>query len=268
MIIKPRIRNFICTTAHPVGCAQQVSEQCALAENAGDFGHYNHVLVIGCSTGYGLASRISAMVNYGANTLGVMFEKAPAETKTGTAGWYNNLAFEQLAQQRGLKATTLNGDAFSTSLKHELIEKAKEEFGPFDLVIYSLAAPKRKSEESGEIWSSVLKPVSQDFEGITLDTDTMKLKPIKIEKATEGEIEATIKVMGGEDWASWMQHLHDAHLLAPGCRTLAYNYIGRELTWPIYGKATIGKAKEHLLKPLSRSATAWHLSVGKRRLPY
>ncbi len=252
MIIKPSIRNFICTTAHPVGCEKQVAEQFALAQQAGHFRSYRNVLVIGCSTGYGLASRISAAVNGNASTLGVMFEKPPTDSKTATAGWYNNQAFEKLALQRGQKAITLNGDAFSEAMKQSVVDTAQAHFGPFDLVIYSVAAPRRQDGASGQIWHSVLKPIDQPFEGITLDTDSMTIKPASIAQATADEIEGTVKVMGGEDWLRWMKVLHQAKLLAPGCRTLAYNYIGRELTWPIYGKATIGRAKEHLLETVSQ----------------
>ena len=248
MIVRPKVRNFICTTAHPQGCRSQVAEQIEKAKAALPMRPLHNVLIIGCSTGYGLASRIAASVACDAATLGVMYEKPASEKRCGSAGWYNNMAAEELlkAEHPEQQIHTINADAFSQETKDQVIELATQKFGKFDLVIYSLAAPRRKDPVTGEIWQSVLKPIGESFEGITLDTDTEKLKSVSIEPATDEEIEQTVKVMGGEDWADWMRQLHAADLLAVGCETVAYHYVGRELTWPIYGQATIGRAKAHL----------------------
>ncbi|WP_416398298.1 enoyl-ACP reductase FabV [Allohahella sp. A8] len=249
MIVRPKIRNFICTTAHPVGCHRQVAEQIQQAKAALPMEKAVHnVLIIGCSTGYGLASRIAASISSDAATLGVMFEKPATEVRCGSAGWYNNMAAEALlkSERPDQQIHTVNADAFSQETKDQVIELATEKYGKFDLVIYSLAAPRRKDPVTGEIWQSVLKPIGEPFEGITLDTDNEVLKSVSIEPATDDEIEHTVKVMGGEDWADWMSQLHAAELLAVGCETVAYHYVGRELTWPIYGQATIGRAKAHL----------------------
>lgn len=253
MVIKPKIRGFICTNAHPTGCAASVSEQIDYVVNQGDLGEGpKNVLVLGCSTGYGLASRIVSTFGYGAKTLGVCFEKAPTERKTGTAGWYNTAAFHQAAADKGVYAKTINGDAFSKELKAEVIEALKAEMGKVDLVIYSLAAPRRTDPETGEVYKSTLKPVGQAYKTKTYDTDKDLVHEVALEPANEDEIFNTIKVMGGEDWELWLNALADADLLADGCKTTAYTYIGKELTWPIYGQATIGKAKEDL----DRAATA------------
>ncbi|GAA3954223.1 enoyl-ACP reductase FabV [Allohahella marinimesophila] len=249
MIVRPKIRNFICTTAHPVGCRKQVAEQIEQAKSALPMKKSVHnVLIIGCSTGYGLASRIAASITCDAATLGVMFEKPATEVRCGSAGWYNNMAAEALlkAEHPDQQIHTINADAFSQETKDQVIDLATQNYGKFDLVIYSLAAPRRKDPVTGEIWQSVLKPIGEPFEGITLDTDNEVLKSVSIEPATNDEIEQTVKVMGGEDWADWMSQLHAADLLAVGCETVAYHYVGRELTWPIYGQATIGRAKAHL----------------------
>ena len=247
MIIKPKVRGFICTNAHPVGCAKSVEEQIAYVQQQGNLGEGpKNVLVIGCSTGYGLASRITAAFGYGAKTLGVCFEKAPTERKTGTAGWYNTAAFHQQASQQGLYAETINGDAFSDEIKTQAIEKIKANLGSVDLVIYSLASPRRTDPETGVTYKSTLKPVGSAYTTKTYDTDKDKVHEVSLEPATDEEIFDTIKVMGGEDWERWMDALRDANVLADGCKTTAYTYIGKELTWPIYGQATIGKAKEDL----------------------
>ena len=247
MVIKPKVRGFICTNAHPVGCAKSVEEQIAYVQQQGDLGEGpKNVLVIGCSTGYGLASRITAAFGYGAKTLGVCFEKAPTERKTGTAGWYNTAAFHEQASQRGLYAETINGDAFSDEIKAQAIEKIKANLGSVDLVIYSLASPRRTDPETGVTYKSTLKPVGSAYTTKTYDTDKDKVHEVSLEPATDEEIFDTIKVMGGEDWERWMDALRDANVLADGCKTTAYTYIGKELTWPIYGQATIGKAKEDL----------------------
>lgn len=253
MVIKPKIRGFICTNAHPAGCAASVQEQIDYVRGLGELGQGpKNVLVLGCSTGYGLASRITAAFGYGANTLGVCFEKAPTERKTATAGWYNTAAFHALASKESLYADTLNGDAFSSELKQEVIEKIKADLGQVDLVVYSLAAPRRTDPATGEVYKSTLKPVGQAYTTKTYDTDKDLVHEVSLEPANDEEIFNTVKVMGGEDWELWINALADAGVLAQGCKTTAYTYIGKELTWPIYGQATIGKAKEDL----DRAATA------------
>jgi enoyl-[acyl-carrier protein] reductase / trans-2-enoyl-CoA reductase (NAD+) len=247
MIIKPKIRGFICTNAHPVGCAQSVKNQISYVKSQGQMQNTGkNVLVLGCSTGYGLASRITAAFAGGANTLGVCFEKPPTDRKTATAGWYNTAAFHQEAHAAGLYAHTLNGDAFSKELKQEVIDILKAGIGKVDLVIYSLASPRRTDPETGEVYKSTLKPVGQAYKTKTYDTDKDLVHEIELEPANEVEIQQTIKVMGGEDWELWLNALAKADLLAEGCKTTAYTYVGKELTWPIYGQATIGRAKEDL----------------------
>ena len=246
MIIQPKIRGFICTNAHPVGCAANVAEQIAYVKQQGEVAGPKRVLILGCSTGYGLASRIVSAFGCGADTLGVCFEKEPSERKTATAGWYNVAAFHQEAKAAGLYARTLNGDAFSNEMKADVIEAIKQDMGQVDLVIYSLAAPRRTDPVSGEVYKSTLKPVGKAYTTKTYDTDKDLVHEISLEPANEEEIFNTVKVMGGEDWELWLQALNDAGVLAEGCKTTAYTYIGKELTWPIYGHATIGKAKEDL----------------------
>lgn len=247
MIVKPRVRGFICTTTHPVGCAESVRQQIEWVKQrpALEDGPKN-VLVIGCSGGYGLSSRISAAFGAGAKTLGISFEKVPTESKTGTSGWYNNRAFEKQAAAEGLWAKTLDGDAFSDELKAETIELIRSEIGAIDLVVYSLASPVRKDPDSGELHRSAIKPLGETFHVKTLNVDKAEVHEVDLEPATDEETAATVKVMGGEDWERWMRQLSEAGVLAPDCRTLAYTYIGSELTWPIYWHATLGKAKEDL----------------------
>lgn len=253
MVIKPKVRGFICTNAHPVGCAQNVKEQIEYVKAQGPLDEApKNVLVLGCSTGYGLASRIVSAFGGGANTLGVCFEKAPSERKTATAGFYNTAAFHSEAKAAGYYAKTINGDAFSNELKQQVIDTLKADIGKVDLVVYSLAAPRRTDPQTGEVYKSTLKPVGQAYQTKTYDTDKDLIHEIALEPANEDEIFNTVKVMGGEDWELWLKALHDADLLADGCITTAYTYIGKELTWPIYGQATIGKAKEDL----DRAATA------------
>ena len=247
MVIKPKVRGFICTNAHPVGCAKSVEQQIAYIEEKGNLGDGpKNVLVIGSSTGYGLASRITSAFGYGAKTLGVCFEKAPSERKTGTAGWYNTAAFHQQAAKKGLYAETINGDAFSDEIKAQTIDKIKANMGKVDLVIYSLASPRRTDPDTGVVYKSTLKPVGREYTTKTYGTDKDKVHHVTLEAANDDEILNTIKVMGGEDWERWMDHLAEAGVLAEGCKTTAYTYIGKALTWPIYGQATIGKAKEDL----------------------
>jgi len=247
MIVKPKIRGFICTNAHPVGCAASVQQQIDYVKAQGALNNApKNVLVLGSSTGYGLASRITAAFAGGANTLGVCFEKPPTERKTGTAGWYNTAGFHARASEAGLYAKTLNGDAFSKDIKQQVIDTLKADMGKVDLVIYSLASPRRTDPETGEVYKSTLKPVGQAYKTKTYDTDKNVIHEIALEPANVDEIQQTIKVMGGEDWELWLNALGEADLLADNCKTTAYTYVGKELTWPIYGQATIGKAKEDL----------------------
>lgn len=253
MIIKPKVRGFICTNAHPVGCAKNVEEQIAFIKSqsfssqpTSQKGTPKNVLIIGSSTGYGLASRITAAYGYGANTLGVFFEKSPTEKRTASAGFYNAAALDARARADGLYSESYNGDAFSNACKNQVIEKIKTDLGFIDLVIYSLASPRRTDPVSGETFISTLKPIGQSYTAKNLNTDSQKISDITIEAASDEEIANTIKVMGGEDWQLWIDALSDAGVLAQGCKTAAYTYIGDQLTKPIYGDATIGKAKEHL----------------------
>lgn len=247
MIIKPKVRGFICTTAHPTGCALHVQEQIdyvkahpPVAEGP------KNVLVIGSSTGYGLASRIVSAFGFKANTLGVMFEKEPTERRTASAGWYNTRAFEKAAADAGLYAKTFNADAFSHECKAEVIEEIKASMGKVDLVVYSLASPRRKDPDTGDVYMSTLKPIGEAVTRKSLNTDTREVSEVTLEPANEEEIANTIKVMGGQDWELWLNALAEADVLAEGAQTTAYTYIGRELTFPIYGEATIGRAKEDL----------------------
>lgn len=246
MVIKPRIRGFICTNAHPVGCAAHVQEQIDYVKAQPRVDGPKRVLIIGCSTGYGLSSRIVSTFNAGAKTVGVCFEKEPSERKTGTAGWYNVAAFHEKARAEGHYAETLNGDAFSDEMKELTIAKIREEMGQVDLVVYSLASPKRLDPETGNLYSSTLKPIGKSYTTKSYDTDKDLVHDVSLEPATEEEIANTVKVMGGEDWERWLKALSAAGVLAQNCQTTAYTYIGKELTWPIYGHATIGKAKEDL----------------------
>ncbi len=253
MIIKPKVRGFICINAHPAGCAANVQEQIDFVKSqpAVENGPKN-VLVLGSSTGYGLASRITAAFGSGAKTFGLFFEKPPTERKPGSAGFYNAAAFEAKANEAGLYAKSMNIDAFSNDAKQKAIDVIKADMGKIDLVIYSLASPRRTDPETGEVHSSVLKPIGESYTAKNLNTDTLKISDITIDPASEEEIAGTVKVMGGEDWELWMNALSEAGVLAEGCQTTAYTYLGEKLTWPIYGKATIGKAKEDL----DRAATS------------
>jgi len=249
MVIKPKVRGFICTNAHPIGCAENVAQQIEYIQAqtfAQDQGSPKNVLVIGASTGYGLASRITAAYGYGAKTLGLFFEKPPTEKRTASAGYYNSAAFEQQARNDGLYCKSINGDAFSDAAKSQTIDLIKADLGQVDLVVYSLASPRRTDPQSGETFSSVLKPIGESYTAKNLNTDTQFVGEVTVEPASEEEIANTIKVMGGEDWELWIKALSDAGVLAPQAKTVAYTYIGDKLTKPIYGDATIGKAKEHL----------------------
>ncbi|OYV05387.1 MAG: trans-2-enoyl-CoA reductase [Verrucomicrobiales bacterium VVV1] len=247
MIVEPKIRGFICTTAHPEGCAQHVANQIALVKGRGPIANGpKKVLVVGSSTGYGLSSRIAAAFGCGAATIGVFFEKPAEEKRTGTAGWYNSAAFEKEAAAAGLYARSFNGDAFSNEMKREVIEAIKADLGQVDCVIYSLASPRRVHPDSGEVLKSVLKPIGQTYTNKNLNTTTKVVDSVTIESANDDEIAQTISVMGGEDWEMWLDALKDAGVLAAGVTTVAYSYIGPEVTWPIYKNGTIGRAKEDL----------------------
>lgn len=248
MIIKPRIRGFICTTAHPNGCAEHVRQQTEYVQHQAPISGPKKALVIGSSTGYGLASRIVATFGAGADTIGVFFEKPASDNRTGTAGWYNTAAFEQLATQAGRAAWNINGDAFSDGVKEKTIDLIKREFGQVDLVVYSLASPRRTHPKTGESFASVIKPVGQSFTSKTVDVHTGKVSEVTIDAATEEEVRQTVAVMGGEDWKMWMEALDQAGVLADNVTTVAYSYIGPELTFPIYREGTIGKAKDDLEK--------------------
>ncbi|MDA8562181.1 trans-2-enoyl-CoA reductase family protein [Gammaproteobacteria bacterium] len=247
MIIKPKMRGFICTTSHPVGCAKAVEEQINFVKSKDKFDGPKNVLVIGGSTGYGLASRISATYGSGAKTIGVFFEKEPANNRTGSAGWYNTAALEKFAHADGYYARSINGDAFSNAIKTKTIDLIKKDLGKIDLIVYSLASPKRTHPLSGEVYSSALKPINQSFTSKTVDPLKKEIKEISIEPASDDEIKNTIAVMGGEDWNMWIDLLGQENLLADGVVTLAYDYIGPNLTHSIYKNGTIGKAKENLL---------------------
>ena len=247
MVIKPKIRGFICTNAHPVGCSEHVQEQINYVKQQGALKSApKNVLVIGASTGYGLASRITAAFGGGAKTLGIFFEKEGTERKTGSAGWYNTAAFQNAADEAGLWSKNINGDAFSNEIKQKTIDTIKADLGKVDLVIYSLASPRRTDPNTGEVYSSTLKPIGNAVTTKNLNTSKREIDEITVEAATQDDIDNTIKVMGGEDWEMWIDALKEADVLADNFKTTAYTYIGKELTWPIYGHATIGKAKEDL----------------------
>lgn len=247
MIIKPRIRGFVCITAHPDGCAAHVKEQIAHVQSNGPIKDGpKKVLILGASTGYGLASRITAAFGSGASTLGVFFERPSSNGKPASAGWYNSVAVEEEAKAAGLYAKSLNGDAFSDEMKAQVVETIKKDMGQVDLVVYSLASPRRTDPVSGETYRSSLKPVGEPFTANNLDTDKKSVSPITIEPATEDDILQTTKVMGGEDWERWIDVLEAAGVLADGATTCAYDYIGPQVTWPVYHHGTIGAAKNHL----------------------
>ncbi len=250
MIIKPRIRGFLCTTAHPAGCAADVEQQIAHvraqsgSEETRSAGP-KRVLIIGASGGYGLASRISAAFGYGAQTIGVFFERPAAGNRTASPGWYKTAAFTESAKQAGLYTANINGDAFSAEIKQATCDLIEKDLGQVDLVVYSLAAPARQLPD-GSVVRSTLKPIGEPFEGQTIDFNSGELKPVSLEPANEEEVSDTVKVMGGEDWELWIEALAERGLLAPGAVTTNYTYLGSKITWPIYHHGTIGKAKEDL----------------------
>ena len=253
MIIKPKIRGFICTTSHPDGCAAHVRQQIEHVRSKGPIASApKRVLVIGSSTGYGLASRIVPAFAGGAATLGVFFEKPPEPDRTGTAGWYNSVAFEREAHAAGLYAKSINGDAFSDAVKEQVIATIKADLGQVDAVIYSLASPRRTNPRTGVTHKSCLKPIGAAYSNKTVDTDRGIVSEVNIEPASDADIADTVAVMGGEDWEMWMDALEAAGVLAPGVVTVAYSYIGPSLTWAIYRNGTIGRAKEHLEETADR----------------
>lgn len=247
MLIQPKTRGFICTTAHPEGCAAHVRQQIEVVKSRGPIENGpKKVLVIGSSTGYGLSSRIAAAFGAGAATIGVFFEKPGEPGRCGSAGWYNTAAFENEATKEGLYARSFNGDAFSDELKTRVIEAIQNDLGQVDCVVYSLASPRRTNPRSGATHKSVLKPIGKEFTNKTLNTNSGSVEQVTLPAAEGDDVAETIAVMGGEDWEWWIDALQQAGVLADGVITVAYSYIGPEVTWPIYKNGTIGKAKEDL----------------------
>ncbi len=245
MIVKPRIRGFVCTTAHPTGCKASVDEQIAYVNSQADLSAegLKNVLVLGCSAGYGLACRVVAAFGAGANTLGVSFERLPEGNRTATAGWYNNIAFEEAAATSGLYAKTLDGDAFADEMRQQVIQTIQAEMGKIDLVVYSLASPVRQHPKTGTLHRSAIKPLGEALDIKSIHVERGEVTQVNLEPATAEETADTVAVMGGEDWEFWMDALLDADVLAPGCQTVAFTYIGTQLTWPIYWEGTLGQAK-------------------------
>jgi enoyl-[acyl-carrier protein] reductase / trans-2-enoyl-CoA reductase (NAD+) len=260
MVIEPRMRGFICLTAHPKGCEQNVKNQIEYVKSKGNIDGAKKVLVIGASTGFGLASRIASAFGSDASTIGVFFEKPPQEGKTASPGWYNSAAFEQEANKAGLYAKSINGDAFSDEVKRQTLDLIKADLGQVDLVIYSLASPVRLHPKTGVLHRSSLKPIGKTYTNKTVDFHTGNISQVSIEPATEEDIENTVTVMGGEDWAMWIDALKSENLLADGATTIAYSYIGPSLTEPVYRKGTIGRAKDHL------EATAFEITDNLKSL--
>ncbi|RZJ65501.1 MAG: trans-2-enoyl-CoA reductase family protein [Flavobacterium sp.] len=255
MIIQPRMRGFICLTAHPDGCEQNVKDQIEYVKSNGTVaGGPKKALIIGASTGFGLASRITAAYGSDAATIGVFFEKEPSEGKTASPGWYNSAAFEKIAHADGLYAKSINGDAFSDEIKKQTIDLIKQDLGQVDLIIYSLASPVRTNPKTGVTHRSVLKPIGQTYTNKTVDFHTGNVTEVSITPANEEDIENTVAVMGGEDWKMWIDDMKAAGVLAPNVLTIAYSYIGPALTEPVYRKGTIGRAKDDL------EATAFTIS--------
>ena len=270
MIIRPRVRGFVCVTTHPAGCARNVKVQIAHARAHPIANPPRSVLVLGSSTSYGLGSRIALAFGGGAATFGVFFDRAPTGRRPGTAGWYNTAAFEEEAARAGLKSASYNGDAFSHDAKARVVAALKRHFPPIDCVVNSLAAPRRIHPDTGERFTSVLKPIGDVYRSKTLNTDKAQVTDVELAAATPEEVEATVAVMGGEDWRLWMDALSDGGVLAPGCRTLAYSYIGPELTWPIYRDGAIGRAKgdlhrtaDELDRELAATGGGAHIAIMK-----
>jgi len=254
MIIEPRMRGFICLTAHPKGCEQNVKNQIEYVKSKEKIDGPKRVLIIGASTGFGLASRITSAFGCDAATIGIFFEKPPTEGKTASPGWYNSAAFENEAHKAGLYAKSINGDAFSKEIKQQTIEMIKKDLSQIDLVIYSLASPVRMHPETGVLHRSSLKPIGATYTNKTVDFHTGNVTQVSIEPAVQEDIDNTVAVMGGEDWAMWIDALKSENLLANGATTIAYSYIGPSLTEAVYRKGTIGRAKDHL------EATAFTIS--------
>lgn len=244
-VVEPRFRGFLSINAHPEGCAANVERNVTLIESGAAPGELGAALVVGSSTGYGLSSALAACFGYAADTLGVCFEKPSDGRRTASAGWYNVAAAHRLARERGRSLETLNGDAFAEELKDRAVERLRASGRPVDLLVYSLAAPRRARPDGG-FWQSVLKPIGQPFTSKTIDLRNETVGEVTIEPASDEEIEGTVKVMGGEDWRAWVERLRREGLLAEGFRTVAYSYIGPDLTYPIYRNGTIGRAKEDL----------------------
>ncbi len=247
MVVQPKVKGFMCTTAHPEGCREAVRQQIEYVKSQPKTEGPKKVLVLGASMGYGLASRIALTYSCDADTIGVIFDKPGKEKRTGTAGWYNTVAFEQMATAEGHYAKTLNGDAYSEEMKEQVISLIKKDFGKVDMVVYSLAAPRRKAPD-GVTYRSVLKTVGEEYTNQSIDLMTNEITTVTIPPATEEEIQATIKVMGGEDWRLWIEALKQADVLEDNVKTVAYSYIGPELTYPIYYGGSIGQAKQDLYK--------------------
>lgn len=248
MIIKPRVRGFMCITTHPVGCEANVKAQIDYIKAQAPIDGPKRVLVIGSSTGYGLAARIGAAFGGGASTLGIFFEKEGTEKKPGTAGWYNSAAFHKFAEEEGLYAKSINGDAFSDEIKQKTIETIKADLGQVDLVIYSLASPRRQHPKTGEVFNSTLKPIGKDVTLRGINTDKEEIQEFSLEAASDEDISNTVTVMGGEDWQMWMDALSDAGVLSEGAKTTAFTYVGEKVTWDLYWDGTIGQAKKDLDK--------------------
>jgi len=245
VVIKPKVRGFICTTTHPAGCEANVNQQIDVIKKAGPVANGpKKVLVIGSSTGYGLSARIAAAFGSDAATIGVFLEKAATEKKTASAGWYNSAAFDKAAKAAGLYSKSFNGDAFSHEMKAKVVETIKEDLGEIDLLVYSLASPVRRLPDSGELVRSALRPIGEVYRSKAVDTNKDILVDVEIEPANDEEIANTVTVMGGEDWELWVKALRDGGVLADGVKTVAFGYIGTDITWPIYWHGTLGKAKE------------------------
>ena len=246
MIIRPRVRGFVCVTTHPTGCARNVEAQIEHARDHPIANPPRSVLVLGSSTSYGLGSRIALAFGGGAATFGVFLDRAPTARRPGTAGWYNSAAFEEAAARTGLPSACYNGDAFAHETKARVVAALRRDFPPVDCVVNSVAAPRRTHPDTGRRFTSVLKPIGKPYRSRTLNTDRAEVTDVELPPATPAEVDATVAVMGGEDWRLWMDALRDGGVLAPGCRTFAYSYIGPELTWPIYRDGAIGRAKADL----------------------
>ena len=270
MIVRPKVRGYVCVTSHPAGCAANVREQIAHARARPIPEPPKSALVVGCSASYGLASRIALAFGGGAATFGVFLDRPPTERRLGTAGWYNTAAFEEEARRVGLQSACRNADAFADETKARVATALARDFPPVDCVVYSVASPRRTHPRTGRVHASVLKPIGAPYRSKTLNTDAGEVVGAELPPATPEEVEATVAVMGGEDWATWMDALDNAGALAPGCRTFAYSYVGPELTWPIYRDGAIGRAKADLHRTagvlherLAKSGGGAHVAIMK-----